>query len=96
LNRLVLAAHLVERGATRYTPAGLPALDLRLTHQSTVTEDGKPRQVSLEIRAVAIGAITRRIAALGLGEPASFAGFLTASRNGKGLVFHVTEVEPGT
>jgi len=96
MNRLVLAASLVERGATRYTPAGLPALDLKLAHQSTVTEDGRPRQVSLEMRAVAIGAITRRIAALGLGEPVTVAGFLTASRNGKGLVFHVTEVEPGT
>jgi primosomal replication protein N len=30
MNRLILAAELVERGATRYTPAGLPALDLGL------------------------------------------------------------------
>jgi primosomal replication protein N len=96
MNRLVLAASLVERGATRYTPAGLPALDLRLSHQSTVSEDGQPRQVSLEMKAVAIGAITRRIAALGLGELVTVAGFLTATRNGKGLVFHITDVEPGT
>ena len=92
MNRLVLTASLVERGATRYTPAGLPAVDLRLTHQSTVTEDGKPRQVSLEMRAVAIGEVTRPVLALGLGAPVSFTGFLTAARNGKGLVFHVTEV----
>ena len=30
MNRLVLTAQLVERGAMRYTPAGLPALDLSL------------------------------------------------------------------
>ncbi|HEX6362976.1 MAG TPA: primosomal replication protein N, partial [Albitalea sp.] len=30
MNRLVLQAQLVERAAVRYTPAGLPALDLVL------------------------------------------------------------------
>ena len=48
----------MERGALRYTPAGLPALDLSLKHESEVSEDGQPRKVSLEIRAVAIGEIT--------------------------------------
>ena len=92
MNRLVLAGHVVERGAMRYTPAGLPALDLKLKHESEVSEDGQPRKVSMEIRAVAIGAVTRPVNALALGTPAGFAGFLAASRNGKGLVFHVTEV----
>jgi primosomal replication protein N len=93
VNRLLLAAEVVERGAMRYTPAGLPALDLVLKHQSQVTEDGQPRQVAMQLKAVAIGAITRPVAALALGVPAQFAGFLAASRNGKGLVFHVTELE---
>ena len=93
MNRLILAAEVVERGATRYTPAGLPALDLMLKHQAQVTEDGQPRQVAMQLKAVAIGAITRPVAALALGTPAQFAGFLTASRNGKGLVFHVTELD---
>ncbi len=93
MNRLILAAEVVERGAMRYTPAGLPALDLVLKHQSEVTEDGQPRQVAMQLKAVAIGAITRPAAALALGAPAQFAGFLAASRNGKGLVFHVTELE---
>jgi len=92
MNRLVLDGQIVERGQTRYTPAGLPALDLKLKHESEVSEDGQPRKVSMEIRAVAIGAVTRPVNALALGTPAEFAGFLAASRNGKGLVFHVTEV----
>ena len=92
MNRMVLAAQVVERGAMRYTPAGLPALDLKLKHESTVSEDGQPRKVSMELRAVAIGAITKSANALALGTPATFAGFLAASRNGKGLVFHVTEI----
>ncbi|MES2958310.1 MAG: primosomal replication protein N [Pseudomonadota bacterium] len=94
MNRLVLAATLVERGAVRYTPAGLPALDLVLKHESEVSEDGLPRKVSLEIRAVAIGAITRPAGAMVLGAAASFAGFLGATRNGRGLVFHITAIDP--
>ena len=93
MNRLILAAELVERGATRYTPAGLPALDLGLKHDSEVSEDGHPRQVHMTMRAVAIGEITKSVAALPLGRCATFAGFLAASRNGRGLVFHVTAVD---
>ena len=93
MNRLVLAAQVVERSALRYTPAGLPALDLKLKHESEVSEDGKPRKVSMEVRAVAIGAVTQALQALALGNTAQLAGFLTATRNGKGLVFHVTQVD---
>jgi len=92
LNRLVLSAQLVERGAMRYTPAGLPALDLRLQHDSTVTEDGQPRKVSMEIKALGIGGITQALAALALGSHGSYAGFLASSRNGRGLLFHITEL----
>lgn len=94
MNRLVLEATLVERGAVRYTPAGLPALDLMFRHESEVSEDGLPRKVSLEIKAVAIGAITRRVGAMALGSLATFAGFLSAARNGRGLVLHITEFDP--
>jgi len=93
MNRLILAAELVERGATRYTPAGLPALDLGLKHDSEVMEDRQPRKLHLVMRAVAIGEITRTVAALPLGQVVTFAGFIAASRNGRGLVFHVTAVE---
>jgi len=93
MNRLILTAELVERGATRYTPAGLPALDLSLKHESEVMEDKQPRKLVLTMRAVAIGEITRRIATLPLGQVASYAGFIAPSRNAKGLVFHVTDVD---
>jgi len=92
MNRLVLQAQLVERAAVRYTPAGLPALDLSLKHTSEVSEDGQTRKVSLEIKAVAIGEITRQMGQLAVGSEAQFAGFLSQSRNGRGLVFHVTAI----
>ena len=93
MNRLVLTAQLVERGAVRYTPAGLPALDLSLKHESEVSQDGQPRKVSMEIKARAIGAITRGLLGLEIGSTHGFAGFLGSQRNGRGIVFHVTELD---
>ena len=77
----------------RYTPAGLPALNLSLKHESEVSEDGQPRKVFMELRAVGIGAITQALGAMALGTQARMAGFLAAARNGRGTVFHITEVE---
>ncbi len=93
MNRLMLQAQLVQRNALRYTPAGLPALDLSLKHESQVTQDGQPRRVSFEIKARAIGEITQRIGRLEIGGAHGFAGFLGAQRNGRGVVFHVTELD---
>lgn len=93
MNRLLLGATLTERAAVRYTPAGLPALDLVLKHESEVSEDGQPRRVSMDIRARAVGSITGQVAALALGTSATFAGFLASGRNGRGIVFHVTALD---
>jgi primosomal replication protein N len=93
MNRLVLSATLLERAPLRYTPAGLPALDLSLKHESEVSEDGQPRQVSMEMKAVAIGEITREMQTLALGSAGIFAGFVTSSRNKRGWLFHITQVD---
>jgi primosomal replication protein N len=62
-----------------------------LKHESEVSEDGQPRKVSMDLKAVAIGErITRQIAARALGVAGVFSGFLAGSRNGRGTVFHVT------
>ena len=92
MNRLVLSARLIERGPLRYTPAGLPALDFRLEHQSELSEENQVRKVSVQVRAVAIGAITQALSALALGADGTFAGFLAGTRNGRGLLFHVTSL----
>ncbi|MES3013131.1 MAG: primosomal replication protein N [Pseudomonadota bacterium] len=96
MNRVVLQAQVVQRGQMRYTPAGLPALDLSLKHESEVTEAGHPRKVSLEMRAVGIGAVAERIGRLAVGDTAGFAGFLGPTRNGKGVLLHITEFDDAT
>ena len=94
MNRVVLSAVLVEKMAMRYTPAGLPALNVGLKHESTLSEDGQARKVSMELRAVAIGRITSPLGKMALGSQALFAGFLASTRNGRGLLLHITSVEP--
>ena len=84
---------MLELGLVRYTPAGLMALDLGLKHEGEAQEAGRPRKVSMEIKAVAIGEICKRLQALGVGGQALFSGFLSNQRNGRGIVFHVTTVE---
>ncbi|HSB23875.1 MAG TPA: primosomal replication protein N [Burkholderiaceae bacterium] len=92
MNRLVLSARLIERATLRYTPAGLPALDFRLEHQSELSEENQMRKVSLQIRAIAIGTVTQALSTLPLGDAGTFAGFLSGTRNGRGLLFHVTSL----
>jgi primosomal replication protein N len=55
---------------------------------------GRPTaQVSVEIKARALGSITARLAQAELGSSHGFAGFLGSQRNGRGIVFHVTEID---
>jgi primosomal replication protein N len=92
MNRLVLDATIVERSAMRYTPAGLPALDLRLAHESTLQEAGHPRQIRMELKSMVIGPMAEQLNRVELGQPKTYAGFLASQRNGRGVVFHITEL----
>ena len=93
MNRLVLSATLSDRAALRFTPAGLPALDLMLAHASEVSHEGQVRKVSMSLKALAVGSTVAAVSPLALGATARFAGFLAPARNGRGLLFHITEVQ---
>ncbi len=92
MNRVLLTAQIIERKALRYTPAGLPALDLVLEHESEVSEAQLNRKVKLDIKAVALGPIAQQLNQLETGVPYGFAGFLGAPRNGRGVLLHITEL----
>jgi primosomal replication protein N len=93
LNTLALLAHIAERSAPRYTPAGIPAADLILEHSSDQIEAGSSRKVSLKLRAIALGTSAEQIAKLPSGQTAKFKGFLASSKNGKGSTLHITDIE---
>jgi primosomal replication protein N len=89
VNQLVLSACIAEASALRYTPAGLPALDFRLEHESEVTEAGQSRQVKAAIKAVAFGAVAETLRSQPIGSSWKFTGFLATPRNGKHPVLHI-------
>jgi primosomal replication protein N len=93
VNRTELTACIAEQAALRYTPAGLPALDLILEHASEVQEAGQMRKVQLKLRALAIGSLAERLAKQAVGSVWTFQGFLATPRQGKSVVLHIQEFQ---
>jgi primosomal replication protein N len=82
----------VEHGGLRRTPAGLPALRLKLAHASTQSEAGRQRSVLVETEAVAFGPVAERLARVDPGAQLVLAGFLDRKgANNSQLELHVTE-----
>ncbi|MFM7330090.1 MAG: primosomal replication protein N [Brachymonas sp.] len=93
LNTCWLTACIAEISQQRFTPAGIPALDLQLAHESEQIEAGSSRQVKLSIRAIALGAMAESLQKVAIGKQVKFKGFLAAGKNGKGSVFHITDID---
>jgi primosomal replication protein N len=93
VNRTELKACIAEQAALRYTPAGLPALDLVLEHASEVQEAGQMRKVQLKLRALAFGSLAERLAKQAVGSVWTFQGFLATPRQGKSVVLHIQKFQ---
>jgi len=94
VNRTELNACIAEQAALRYTPAGLPALDLILEHTSEIEEAGQIRKVQLKLRALAFGSLAERLVKQTVGSVWTFKGFLATPRQGKSVVLHIQEFQP--
>ena len=93
-NHVTLSGTLVELGALRHTPAGLPAIEFRIRHASEQLEAGVSRKVEAEVAALAFAGLARQIASTELGTALRAGGFLAAkSRRSARLVLHVTNIE---
>jgi len=93
-NLFVVSACIAEVEPLRYTPAGIPALNLRLDHESEMTELGQVRQVKATIKAVAFGSVAERLVQQAIGSDWKFSGFVANPRNGKHTVLHIQEFSP--
>lgn len=94
INQASLSGALAEKRAKRFTPAGLPVLELTLAHESDVTEAGLARRVIFEVKAKAVGPIAERIEQVSLGQKIRATGFLAPSRqHSKQISFHMTDFE---
>lgn len=92
-NRVALTGILAELAALRYTPAGLPALDLRIEHSSQQAEAGSKRNVTASVKAVAFGPLAEKLARQAPGSQWTFQGFLATPRNTKMLVLHIQDIQ---
>ena len=95
-NRVLVTASLAEIKILRYTPAGLPAVDVVLEHRSMQAEAGQDRQVNALLKAVAFGSLAERIARQAVGSTWTFQGFLATPRNSKALVLHIQDIQQDT
>ncbi|NHR04063.1 primosomal replication protein N [Chromobacterium haemolyticum] len=93
-NRLALTATVDREDALRYTPAGLPVLEMWLKHQSRQTAYGFDRDVACEIQAVLIGEEARKFSGKLAGNTVNLTGFLSqrSLRNPR-LVLNIEYVE---
>ena len=89
-----LAGRILERGAMRHTPAGIPVIEFRLAHASRQMEAGQQRQVDCEMPCVALGPMAQLMTDSKPGDPMTISGFLSArSQNSRTLVLHVNKIE---
>jgi primosomal replication protein N len=93
-NRIEISGVVTELQSLRYTPAGVPVVEFRLTHASERSEAGATRKVHAEIEAVAFEAQARLLAAGPMGRLLKAEGFLCAkNRRSRKPVLHVTNIE---
>ena len=78
----------------RYTPAGIPAVEFRLQHESEREEAGAKRRINAEVAGIAFEAQARLLAKANMNTEIKLQGFLAAkSKRSKKLVLHVTHIE---
>lgn len=94
MNQLILTATTLQVEPLRYTPAGLPAIEMQLDHASEVQEAGRTRRIEMELSAVALGDMALLLADTPLGASLSIQGFLAPARKGsKKLVLHIQQAD---
>lgn len=93
-NLVRLTATVVTRDTLRFTPAGIPLIDLTLRHESTLIEAQLPRLVQATVDAVVLGELAREMDRLKVGQVITVTGFLAnRSRRSTRVVLHVNEFE---
>ena len=88
-NSLVITASITEAQALRFTPAGVPALNLILDHASEAEEAGIKRHVTTSLKAMAFGSVAERLAIQSIGSRWQFEGFLANATRSKSVVLHI-------
>lgn len=93
-NQVKFSGVLVQRDALRYTPAGLPLIECKILHESQQTEANMARQVKVELAALAVGELAKKLSQLELAQTLSVSGFLAQkSQKSSHIVLHICSLE---
>jgi len=90
VNRYQVTATLIERQSLRYTPAGVPALDLQVEHLST---DLNGHDATVHLSVVAFGLVAQALLSTPLGSQLKLDGFLRHSIKSKKLILQIEAFE---
>jgi len=92
-NRCVIDGELLELDDLRYTPAGVPRINLKIRHVSTQQEAGVSRLVQCVIPAVALGEAAQQVSRFKTGQSVQVVGFLAQrSLRIAQLVLHIDNI----
>ena len=93
-NRVELTGTILETSGLRFTPAGMPTVQIRLAHGSEQEEASRVRQVVCEVEAIAFGEIAKALSHSPVGTQVNMTGFLDRkSPRSSLLTLHVTDYE---
>ncbi len=86
-----MTARVAEMSTLRYTPAGIPVLDLILEHESQQMDTGHIRQVKLYLSGLAFGLVAETLLKQTIGKTLQLTGFLSQGRSKKSIRLHIQE-----
>jgi primosomal replication protein N len=90
VNRYQVIGTLQERQSLRYTPAGVPALDMQIEHLST---DLNGHDATVNLSSVAFGLVAQTLSSTPLGSTLKLDGFLRHSAKSKKLIVQIESFE---
>jgi len=93
-NQVEFSGILTQCDALRYTPAGLPLIECKILHESQQIEANMARQVKVELAALAVGELAKKLSQLELAQTLSVTGFLAQkSQKSSHIVLHICSLE---
>ena len=92
MNDYSLFGEIIHLETVRFTPAGIPVLNLRIRNESEQNEAGLKRIINVDIESVVIGELANND--FKVGNKFSFFGFFDKrSKKSTHLVFHITQIK---
>jgi primosomal replication protein N len=93
-NQIVLEGIVIETNVLRYTPGGVPFMEMRVQHSSRQCEAGLERDVTVTLSVFALGDPALAAATIKIGQSVAVKGFLSQrSLKSEYPVLHINQIK---